>query len=81
MSDFIRKLKKKALLKELKSWSEIMIEYDKLIRQIDDSIEQQTGLSKVEVTRLKQLKSNYLDSYNQALLEAEIIRNKLKALY
>ena len=81
MKNLFRRLKKKALLKELRSWTAIMAENNLAVTGIEEEIEKHGDeLSKVELTRFKQLKKNYLESYNQAKMEAELIQNQLKEL-
>ena len=81
MNNFIRRLRKKALLKELKTWTDLMKEYIEQIGGLDDALEMhKSELDKVDKTRLNQLKKSYQDAYNNANKEAELIRKELEAL-
>lgn len=81
MNNFFRRLKKKALLKELKIWTDLMEEYNEEIVCIDKTIEEdKDNLFKQEESRLKQLKAQHLEAYNNAKLEAERITKELKSL-
>lgn len=81
MNNFIRRLRKKALLKELKTWTDLMREYIEQIGNLDDALEMhKSELDKVDKTRLNQLKKSYQDAYNNANKEAELIRKELEAL-
>lgn len=81
MNNFIRRLRKKALLKELKTWTDLMREYIEQISELDELIKKhENELDKMEKARLNQLKKNYQDAYNNANREAEQIRKELEAL-
>ena len=82
MNNFIRRLRKKALLKELKVWTDLMKFYDAEVTSIDNVIDEKgkNELTKMQEARLKQLKSSYLEAYNNAKMEAERITKQMKAL-
>ena len=82
MNNFIRRLRKKALLKELKVWTDLMKSYDAEITSIDNVIDEKgkNELTKMQEARLKQLKNSYLEAYNNAKMEAERITKQMKAL-
>lgn len=81
MNNFIRRIRKKALLKELKTWTDLMREYIEQISELDELIKKhENELDKMEKARLNQLKKNYQDAYNNANREAEQIRKELEAL-
>ena len=81
MNNFIRRLKKKALLKELKVWTDLMKSYDEQVASVDEELtKHEDELTKTQVARMKQLKGSYLDAYNQAKYEAEQIKKQMEAL-
>jgi predicted nucleic acid-binding Zn-ribbon protein len=81
MNNFIRRIRKKALLKELKTWTDLMREYIEQISELDELIKKhENELDKMEKARLNQLKKNYQDAYNNANREAEQIRKEMEAL-
>ena len=81
MNNFIRRLRKKALLKELKVWTDLMKSYDEQVASVDEELtKHEDELTKTQIARLKQLKSSYLEAYNNAKMEAERITKQMKAL-
>lgn len=76
--DIIRRFRKRALLKELKKWDDLMASYIDKIAGVDEEINETHKNNTIHITRLNQLKTDYEDAYNMTRTEAMRIREELK---